>query len=110
MIWHLAEARCRATLEGHAGPVRALAVLDDGHLASGSLDETVKIWDVAEARCVTTLGDAVPAVARAGNEHGVLAFAVLDAGRLAIGLEDKTITLWSAHDKGNDEGRGKSTS
>ena len=33
-----------ATLEGHSGAVRALAVLDAGRLASGSQDDTVKIW------------------------------------------------------------------
>ena len=33
-------------LEGHENSIHALAVLSDGRLASASLDETIRIWDV----------------------------------------------------------------
>ena len=52
-------------------------------LASASRDRTVKIWDVAEARCVGTLGDGAPAAENPGHGPDVNAHAVLDAGRLA---------------------------
>ena len=35
-----------ARLEGHSGPVTALCLLPDGRLASGSWDQTIRLWDV----------------------------------------------------------------
>ena len=74
--------------------VNALAVLDAGRLASSSTDQTVKIWDVAAARCVATLEE---------HRDWVFALAVLDAGRLASASADNTVRIWSAEGKANDE-------
>lgn len=70
---------------GHTDEVLALAVLDDGRLASGSWDKTVRIWDPA--------GRAEPVVLT-GHTGGVTALAVLDDGRLASGSVDKTVRIW----------------
>lgn len=43
---------CLSVLSGHAGPVKCLAVEEDGNrkwkVYSGSLDKSVKVWSVSE--------------------------------------------------------------
>ncbi|KAK2469157.1 hypothetical protein H9L39_19255 [Fusarium oxysporum f. sp. albedinis] len=47
---------CLQTLEGHGGSVNSVVFSTDGQrLASGSDDNTVKIWDAATGACLQTL-------------------------------------------------------
>ena len=79
--------QCVRTLQGHSSSVYALAVLPDGTLASGSNDNSIKLWDVGTGQCVRTLQ---------GHSDGVNALAVLPDGMLASGSDDKSIKLWDA--------------
>jgi WD40 repeat protein len=46
-LWDVATAKEKATLEGHRGLVFSVAYSPDGkRLASASLDQTIKLWDV----------------------------------------------------------------
>jgi WD40 repeat protein len=46
-VWDAADGRQRLTLRGHAAPVTCVCFSPDGKmLASGSKDETIKLWDV----------------------------------------------------------------
>ena len=48
-VWDLRSRRCVARLVGHLRPVTALAVGEGDVLYSGSVDTTVRCWDL-EAR------------------------------------------------------------
>jgi hypothetical protein len=71
---------------GHTNWVYAVVVLPHGKLASGSWDDTIRIWDIATQRCESTLR---------GHVLGVYSLAVLSHGKLASGSSDKTIRIWN---------------
>jgi len=73
------------TLTGHTDFVRALSVLPDGSLASGSEDKTIKIWDVRNGQTIKTL---------TGHTSYVYALSVLSDGSLASGSSDSTVKIW----------------
>lgn len=71
--------------EGHHGNVNALALLPDGRLASGSSDNTVRLWDLRTGAEVAKLE---------GHRNSVNALAVLLDGRLVSASYDNTARLW----------------
>jgi RNA polymerase sigma factor (sigma-70 family) len=75
------------TLSGHTDPVSSVALTPDGKtLASGSNDETVKLWDVVTGKERDTLK---------GHDKPVFAVAFTPDGKtLASGSLDYTIKLW----------------
>ena len=80
---------CLQTLVGHGSSVRSVAFSHDSRqLASGSDDETVKIWDAGTGECVQTLAG-----------HGGLVRSVAfshDSRQLASGSVDETVKIWDA--------------
>jgi WD40 repeat protein len=77
----------KAQLHGHAKVVYALAFSHDGGLlASGSADETSKVWDVTTGRELATLRG------HQGFVYGVRFRP--DSKLLATASQDGTIKLW----------------
>jgi len=63
----------------------ALTVLQNGILVSGSLDNTIKIWNPTTGALIQTL---------TGHTNPVKALTVLQNGNLVSGSEDYTIKIW----------------
>ncbi len=78
-------------LEGHAGPVTALAFSPDGKiLASGSADRTIRLWRPQTRRSA--------AIVLRGHREPVTVLAFSPDGKvLASGSTDQTVRLWDLH-------------
>ena len=79
------------TQRGHTDHVYALEMLESSaslanRVASGSADQSVKIWDMDAGVCLATL---------VGHTGNVYALKQLPGERLASGSRDKTIRIWS---------------
>ncbi|MEH2441726.1 nSTAND1 domain-containing NTPase, partial [Nostoc sp.] len=75
------------TLEGHSSWVYSVGFSPDGKtLASGSTDNTIKLWDVSTGKAIKTL---------TGHSSSVCGIGFSPDGKtLASGSTDKTIKLW----------------
>ncbi|MBN3873921.1 MAG: hypothetical protein HWQ23_27725, partial [Nostoc sp. JL33] len=75
------------TLTGHNSLVNAVAIAPDGKTAvSGSLDKTLKVWDLQTGKEISTL---------TGHNRSVNAVAIAPDGKTAVsGSLDKTLKVW----------------
>lgn len=70
---------------GHTAGVKALTVLENGLLTSGSIDCKIKIWDLMANKLKMDL---------IGHDNVVSALATMHDQMLASGSWDKTIKIW----------------
>lgn len=75
-----------SALRGHGGPIRAMALLSDGHtLVTGSFDSTIIVWDLANGSARRVLRF---------HNSAVTSLVALGQGCFASGGEDARIALW----------------
>ncbi|MBD0336446.1 MAG: hypothetical protein ICV62_13230 [Cyanobacteria bacterium Co-bin13] len=72
-------------LEGHTGPITALAFTDDGHVISGSRDRTLRLWQLTDGRCLQTLK---------GHQRQVHGLSLSPDGHLLSVSHDGTARWW----------------
>ncbi len=79
--------RSRAIGLGHTDPIRSVALSADGrHALSGSLDNTLRLWDVESGRAVRVFE---------GSARRIVSVALSSDGRHAVsGSEDGTVRMW----------------
>src|SRR5262245_45111116 len=86
-IWHAAAvAERNRTLNGHTDSVASVAPLGNRLLASGSRDQTSRIWNTESGELLHTL---------LGHTHSVLSVVPLGNRLLASGSDDRTIRIWN---------------
>ena len=75
------------SLEGHTSMVNAVAVTPDGEqIVSGSMDDTIKVWDLQSGRLLRSLK---------GHSFGVYSVAVTPDGKKVVsGSGDHTVKVW----------------
>ena len=86
-LWDTATGSLRAALDGHGGPVRAVAISPDGtYLASAGDDGSVRLWDTATGSLRAALD---------GHGGPVRAVAISPDGTyLASAGDDGSVRLW----------------
>jgi WD40 repeat protein/serine/threonine protein kinase len=79
--------QCLRIFEGHSYTVHSVAISQDGRWGlSGSLDKTLRLWELASGQCLRTF---------AGHTEPVLSVAISPDGRWGLsGSFDKTLRLW----------------
>ncbi|MGE5660494.1 MAG: NB-ARC domain-containing protein [Actinomycetota bacterium] len=97
-VWQVSSGECDRTLQGHQSLVWSVAFhpatscLSHPHkatgslLASGSVDQTIRLWDIMTGECIRVL---------IGHSSSVWSVAFSPNGKmLASGSQDETIKLW----------------
>jgi WD40 repeat protein len=90
-LWETATGRERAWLEGHEGPVEAVAISAGGkYLASGGVDRTVRLWRLPGGK----------ELARFQGHRGPITSVALtaDGRHLVSGSQDTTVLIWKLAD------------
>jgi WD40 repeat protein len=85
----------------HEAPVNALAFSFDGHLASGSNDGKVQLWDTQDAKLQDITAGENPKLERFITDHEASVTSLAFCSRtewLATASEDRTIRIWNTRD------------
>ena len=84
MIWDLITGNCLQTLVAHSGAVNCLIKVTENVIASGSYDNTLKVWNLITRTCVRTLEEDLP----------IRCLVKINDSRIAIGDTNYNISIW----------------
>jgi platelet-activating factor acetylhydrolase IB subunit alpha len=90
-IWNSETGALLTFLPGHTGTVTSLLNLKKYHMASSSVDMTVKIWNYEK---YTDYGAALLATLR-GHSMEIRCLLLLPDENLTSGSLDKTVNIWN---------------
>ena len=87
-VWDPQTGQLLKEFKGHTDPVYCLAQLTNGWIASGSKDETIRLWNAQSKRkcLMRTL---------TGHQAPILSLKALQNGNLASCSCDDTIKIWN---------------
>jgi WD40 repeat protein len=91
-IWNLEDSlniNLKATLRGHSGEIQCLTLLSNDLFASGSNDNSIKIWNLSKYDCLKTLEE---------HKDSVNLIMSLPNKNFASSSWDKTIKIWNLKD------------
>lgn len=92
-IWDFTSKRVLHQLKGHAGYILDIAISPDGRLlASGSLDRTIKLWDLVSGSLLETIGGVEVQQGMGIPTVNALAFSA-DGRALLWGASDETVKV-----------------
>jgi len=84
-LWDLRSGQVHRSLVGHTGPVTALQ-FDDVHLVTGSLDRSIRIWDLRTGSIFDAFGYDNPVTSMQFDTRRICSA----AGETAVKVYDKT--------------------
>lgn len=91
-VWETATGAWKSALVGHTDDVTAIDINDTNkRAATGSADQSVRIWNLDDVSAPTPQGDALP-----GNEGAVTVVALSAYGSLvASAAHEQTLVVWT---------------
>lgn len=89
-IWDPVSGKCIKSLDGHTHAVLCIIELENGNLASGSLDQTAIVWDTNTGKIVNMLE---------GFQNPIIGITELNKETLVINFNEPLLLLWNWNSK-----------
>ncbi|QDT92515.1 SUMF1/EgtB/PvdO family nonheme iron enzyme [Gimesia algae] len=88
-LWNIASGKLIRTLSGHSGTIICVAIsLDGKQLISGSIDRTVRVWDIVSGKLLWAF--------KASSDYPIMSVGMTKDGQHAIsGSLGGTLTIWN---------------
>ena len=97
-VWESVRGNCLCENVDHSGPVNALALSPNGkHLASGSQDRTMKVFNVGSMECIKSVHTKNSVMSVAYSSDGTVLAGVFESEMIAIDTNTADVTAKYAY-------------